>query len=291
MDTLSDFFDRVRLKGRLFYAGTVYDTLELDRPQGTAFIHILERGSVDLVRKGFPTQTIAQSSLLLCPSTCRYKIQANSSSGADIITASFDFGESMGRTYPIGAVDAIVFPRDTISSAAHLIDALIAEFRAEDPGRQKGLSVLFEYVLILLVRQAVARGLISKGLLFAMMDSQLGKALNAMHQAPEDEWSVAQLADLAGMSRSKFSAQFLRLVGVSPISYLTAWRVKLAQDLMRQGVELKVIASSIGYGSQASFTRAFVHEVGLPPAEWRKGLNAGLLQVSLSGSNRLAARQ
>ena len=58
-----------------------------------------------------------------------------------------------------------------------------------------------------------------------MLDAQLGRALNAIHLTPEAPWSVNQLADLASMSRSKFSARFTELVGVPPISYLAAWLV------------------------------------------------------------------
>lgn len=270
MDPLSDFFERVRLRGSLSFAGTVYGALELDRPPGTALIHLIERGSVHLVRPGFPSFTVPESSLLLCPSTCRYRIEADTTTGADLITASIDFGKSMGGAYPIGALDALVFPRSAIRNAAPLIDAIVAEFHTQGPGHQKGLGMLFEYVLILLVRTAVEQGLISTGLLCAMMDRQLGSAIAAMHESPQEDWTVAQLALRAGMSRSSFLLRFLRLVGMAPIAYLKAWRVKCAQDLIRQGVGLKVIASSIGYGSQASFTRAFVQEVGLPPAEWRK---------------------
>ncbi|PUA20731.1 AraC family transcriptional regulator [Glaciimonas sp. PCH181] len=35
-------------------------------------------------------------------------------------------------------------------------------------------------------------------------------------------------------------------------------------------LKLGVIASTVGYSSQASFTRAFVQYVGMPPSEWRK---------------------
>ncbi|MGV8864622.1 MAG: helix-turn-helix domain-containing protein [Pseudomonas sp.] len=55
-----------------------------------------------------------------------------------------------------------------------------------------------------------------------------------------------------------------------PFGYLTAWRMKLAQDLMKQGVQLKVVAASVGYSSQAALSRAFALEMGVPPGEWFK---------------------
>lgn len=54
------------------------------------------------------------------------------------------------------------------------------------------------------------------------------------------------------------------------MGYVTAWRMKVAQDLLRDGVQIKVIAASVGYSSQASFSRTFLNVVGSPPAEWLK---------------------
>ncbi|WP_295994365.1 AraC family transcriptional regulator [Rugamonas sp.] len=270
MDALSDFFDRVQLKGRLFFAGKVDGTLDIDKPPGTAFIHILEQGGIDLVRPGHPSIPVREPSILLCPGSCRYKLRASGIDGANIVCASFEFGAAIGRTLPFGVTDTIIFKFSELDHVLPVMETLLAEFRGAGPGRHKGMSVLFEYILILLVRQAIARQAISRGVLFAMLDAQVGKALAAIHQQPEQPWSVGQLAALAGISRSSFSARFAELVGEPPISYLAAWRIKLAQDLMAQGVALKIVAASAGFSSQAAFTRAFAHETGMPPGEWLK---------------------
>jgi AraC-like DNA-binding protein len=270
MDALSQFFDRIQMRGRLFYAGKVYGTLDINKPDGSAFIHIVERGGLDLVREGHPRIALEGPTVLLCPSTCRYSLEPNTDTGADIICATFDFGVSMGRSFPLGVTDTLVFPFQDIEALVPVIQALLVEYRAKDPGHRKGLSVLFEYILIVLVRRAIGAGMIEKGGLSAILDPQVGRAINEIHLNPEQDWSVKQLADVACMSRSKFAAQFLKVVGVSPIAYLAAWRMKLARDLMKQGVKLKIIAGAVGYSSQAALTRAFVQEMGLPPGEWLK---------------------
>lgn len=270
MDALSEFFDRIQMTGRLFYAGTVFETLDINKPDGTAFIHIVEKGGLDLIRPGHPRIALDGPTVLLCPSTCRYKLQPTTDEGADIICATFEFGVSMGRSFPLGVTDTLVFPFREIDPVVPVIEALLAEFRGQGAGHRKGLSVLFEYILIVLVRRAIAEGMIAKGGLFAILDPHLGRAINEIHLNPERDWNLKQLAELACMSRSTFSAQFLKVVGVSPIAYLAAWRMKLARDLMKQGVKLKIIASSVGYSSQAALTRAFALEMGMPPKEWLK---------------------
>lgn len=271
-DLLSEFFERVRLKGQLFYAGTVQGVNDLEKPPGMAFIYILESGHVDLVRPRAPVIRLREPSLLLCPSSCRYKIHAASGEQQRIVCASFDFGQGAEQSSPLGVQDALVFPRSSVQNASSLIDALLHEFHAEAPGRQRGLSMLFEYLLVLLVRKSYAEGRISKGLLAAMLDPRLSSALLAIHTNPDRDWSIDDLAATAGMSRSAFCQHFQKMLAVAPIAYLTAWRVKLAKDLIRDGTELKVVAATLGYSSQAAFTRAFARELGMPPAEWRRSV-------------------
>lgn len=270
MDILSEFFERTNLQGRLFFSGRVDGALVLDKPPGMAFIHIIEKGGIDLVQPGLATIPIHEPSVLFCPSSCRYQLRASRAEGAEIICAAFQFGRQSRQTYSLGLTETLVFPFSRLEQMGPALLSLIGEFHQEAPGRGKALNLLFEYIFILLVRNAVAQRQISSGLLFALQDGRLGEALRHIHQSPERDWSVAQLAALANMSRSKFSAFFSHVMGVSPIAYLTAWRMKVAQDLLLEGVQIKVIASSVGYSSQAAFSRTFMNHVGQPPAEWIK---------------------
>ena len=271
-DLLSEFFERVRLKGQFFYAGTVRGMLDLEKPPGMAFIYILEGGDLDLVRPGAPIVQLREPSVLLCPSSCRYKLRSASGEYPRIVCASFDFGQSTGQASPLGVQDALVFPGSSIPNASPLINAILREFHADAPGRQRGLSMLFEYLLVLLVRKSFAEGLVSKGLLASMVDPRLAAALLAIHSSPDRDWTIDELAAIGCMSRSAFCQHFQRMLDVAPIAYLTSWRVKLAKDLIREGTGLKVVAATLGYSSQAAFTRAFARELGVPPAEWRRSI-------------------
>ncbi|MGE7992994.1 helix-turn-helix domain-containing protein [Pseudomonas sp. NPDC089554] len=271
MDALSQFFERINLRGQLFYAGNVRETLDIQKPEGTALIHIVAHGGLALVRDGHPRLELDGPSVLLCPSTCRYRLQPLEGQRAEIICATFAFGTSMGRASPLGVTDTLIFPFHELGAVVPVIEALLAELQGQQAGYRKGLEVLFEYIFIVLVRQAIARGSISRGSLCAVLDPRLGKALQAMHSEPQENWTLASLAERACLSRSTFAAQFHKVVGLTPIAYLAAWRIKLACDLIRQGVALKVVADAVGYSSQAALTRAFVQEMGLPPTEWLKG--------------------
>ena len=270
MDTLSEFFARIRLRGRLFFAGTVQRTLQLDKPPGMAFIHVAPIGGIELVQPDLPRIAIDAPSVLFCPSSCRYDIRPSLPAGSELICASFLFARESAPRLDLGLTETLIFPIAELASAQAVVQTLTGEFRHASPGSARALELLFEYLLVLLVRRAVSDGAISTGLLHAMTDPKLGRVLQAMHEAPEQEWSVDALAAQAGMSRSRFAAHFSGVLGVSPIQYLTAWRMKHAQDLLCEGVPIKVVAAEVGYSSQATFSRIFQTVVGQPPGEWLK---------------------
>lgn len=270
MDILSEFFERTHLHGRLFFSGRVDGTLMLDKPPGMAFIHVISQGDIDMIQPGLPKISIAEPSVLFCPSSCRYQLRSSSAQGAELVCASFQFGRNSLQPFPLGLKETLVFPISSLENIAPVIGSLIGEFQDQAPGRTKALNLLLEYIFVLLVRRSVVEQKISSGLLYALQDGRLGAVFNRIHQEPEAAWTVEKLAALAHMSRSKFSACFTRIMAVSPMGYVTAWRMKVAQDLLRDGVQIKVIAASVGYSSQASFSRTFLNVVGSPPAEWLK---------------------
>lgn len=277
MDLLSNFFENIHLCGNFFYGGKLLGTYEFDKPPGTTFIHIISEGGIDLVREGYSNIAVNKPSVLLCPITCKYKLRSNKFSGSNVITASFDFGEQMGQTFPLGIHETIIFELSELVNASPVIEAIIDEFNQQDSGRSKALNSLFEYVLILLIRNAVENEKIHKGVLFALLKTKLAPALNAIHESPEFDWTIDKLAHLVNMSRTKFSEVFLSSVGVSPIAYLTSWRMKRAQEMLLEDVQIKVIASSVGYSSQAAFTRAFMRVFRQPPSEWCARTKASIL--------------
>jgi AraC-like DNA-binding protein len=271
MDVLSEFFERTSLQGRVIFAGPVEGTLVLDKPPGMAFIHVLERGALDMVHAEKPRVAIDQPSVLFCPSCCCYKLRAHEPEGADLICASFQFGRTGQQPFELGLEETLVFPLRALERLGPIIGSLVNEFRTPAPGRSKVLNLLFEYVFVLLVRRAVSEGRITRGLLYALQDGQLGPVLISIHQEPQVAWSVERLADLAKMSRTRFAALFNEVMGMTPMAYVTAWRIKVAQDLLREGMPIKVIADAVGYGSPAAFSRTFAQQIGQPPGEWLRG--------------------
>ena len=105
-------------------------------------------------------------------------------------------------------------------------------------------------------------------------DPQIGRALSLIHRQPARPWTVAALAGEVAMSRSAFAARFTELVGQPAMSYLTRWRMNLANDWLRQNnTTVGTVAAHLGYQSEAAFSRAFKRINGVPPATAQKRAN------------------
>ena len=113
---------------------------------------------------------------------------------------------------------------------------------------------------------------IDHGWIGALHDPILAPALAALHQQPARDWTVAALAAHVGASRSSLDDRFRRVLGLSPIRYLTAWRMHLATDLLATTeLSISAIARRVGYASEDAFSRAFKRERGVAPTHWRAG--------------------
>lgn len=134
------------------------------------------------------------------------------------------------------------------------------------------MSRLSELMLVEAVRRFVADNAGEYSWLNGFRDPQIGRALAALHHDLSRGWAVEELAEEAGMSRSAFNARFNELLGHSPIRYLTMWRLRAAQSLLRDGAMIAQIANAVGYDSEEAFSRAFKREFGLAPGQWRGSL-------------------
>jgi AraC-like DNA-binding protein len=109
------------------------------------------------------------------------------------------------------------------------------------------------------------------GWLFALADPQMSAVISAIHTEPGHGWTLQTLAERAGMSRSVFALRFKEFVGVTPMEYLTRWRMMLAADkLMNSSDSISQIARSLGYESESAFGKAFRRALGSSPRKYSR---------------------
>lgn len=107
--------------------------------------------------------------------------------------------------------------------------------------------------------------------LMAIKDPYLSKALAVMHDAPNENWTIHKLAEVAGMSRSSFAERFKEVVGVPPLTYLIDYRLRLAARYLRlQQNSISRISELVGYASDSTFSQAFKRVYGVSPRAYRQ---------------------
>lgn len=105
----------------------------------------------------------------------------------------------------------------------------------------------------------------------AVDDAAIATALREIHQNPQTPWTVRQLSQMAGISRTAFTRRFTLSVGKPPMAYLIGSRlVKAAQLLRETEAPLAVIARQVGYSSEFAFAAAFRREFGISPGRFRR---------------------
>jgi AraC-like DNA-binding protein len=154
----------------------------------------------------------------------------------------------------------------------HFINIAVEEANRKRPGGEAVLERLSEMMFVEVVRRYLeSMPPEETGWLAGLRDRFVGRALGLMHQRPSHRWTIDELGDAVGLSRSALHERFAGLVGQPPIQYLAQWRIQLASQLLLQStMNVAAIALEVGYESEAAFSRAFKRLAGVPPATWRR---------------------
>ena len=153
-----------------------------------------------------------------------------------------------------------------------LIDLLAEECATDYPGKELIVRRMLEALLVEALRwRSIGNRAMPAGLLSGMRDPALARVLQAIHADVRKNWTVVDLAKMAGMSRSGFAARFGEILGCAPIEYLARWRMAIAKDALMRGVKsLDRIADEIGYESASAFSTAFRKRLGCPPGKFAR---------------------
>ena len=195
---------------------------------------------------------------------------------ARLLCGRFTF-DTVNAELLIALMPPLIHLRSYDSAAARLrgiLDLIGDEAWSDRPEQALVIGRLLELMLIESLRgaQVPAGDDPRRGLIAGLSDRHVAAALRALHQDLRRAWKVADLAVLAGMSRSVFAERFTRLVGTGPINYHLKWRMAVAKDQLRLGRRpLAEVAKESGYQSTSAFSTAFSRIVGCPPARFAGG--------------------
>ncbi|MFT4675143.1 MAG: AraC-like DNA-binding protein [Reinekea sp.] len=101
------------------------------------------------------------------------------------------------------------------------------------------------------------------------VSNSLKAAIQLIHQQPHIALPLDKLAEACSMSRTVFAQTFKANSGWTPAQYITWWRMQLAWGKLEQGERISLVATDVGYQSEAAFSRVFKKIFGMSPGRVR----------------------
>ena len=186
--------------------------------------------------------------------------------------------------------EPVVLPLGGDESLRQCVTDLFDEVATARPGRCAMTETLLRRALLLLLRRCGRDAAARPAWVVALEDKRLALAIASMREHPERDYTLDELARVAGMSRSVFAAHFAEAVGHPPMEFLKRLRLSRAAELLVQtDLPVKAVAVRTGYSSRSSFTRAFFAFHGAPPRTFRMSTTTRLLRLVPAGGAADAA--
>lgn len=305
-DLISELLTGMRLRGvqyRRIQTGPAFGLGFEDKP-GHAYFHFLAVGTAFLRTDDGELHELSAGSAVFIPQGGRHQLLSDAKvsfqsidtfdaaplgeavSGVDTCPSThptpsavifygcmeFDLGGMQGLGKLMPTVMVADTQGDRYPGLLPMLGSMKREICAGRIGFAGILARLAEVASAMMVRGWIESGCENaSGLVAALRDPRLARAILALHRQPGREWTVAELAAESHVSRSVFAQRFQTTIGVPPLRYATELRMRLAnQWLTHESVSIDVVAQRLGYTSQAAFSRAFKRVIGLPPGASRQ---------------------
>jgi len=289
-DPLSVLLKKLSLNAEIYVNGDFCGTWAVDTGGSKRIpFHLIGSGTAWLHVEGSEPQGLSNHDLIIFPHDSHHVISnsskppaadqvnqpmSNDGETTNMICGFFEFRSPV--LFPVldSLPQTVLLKSDageTGERAELLIGLMLKELQTNRPGFYTAIDQMAFLIFIEVLRKQMENNAIGQGLLSALFDPRLGRALNAIHQQAESPWTLESLAGEALMSRSNFSDSFSKVVGLSPMKYLTQWRMNEARRLL-QTTQLSVaqIAEKSGYESEAAFRKAYRNTLGEPPGAVRE---------------------
>lgn len=305
MDLLSDILDTIELKGQLYFR-TCFSppwSVAVPRHNQAVRFHLVARGDCWVNAEGGTPIHLEQGDAVLISAGAAHTLadavdrpaleleQVLEQSGftgsgtlvwgppsvdtaCELVCGHFTFAE--GADHPLlQKLPAALVVREQNRAQNPWLDEvltiIVRRMFSGDAGSNATVRRLSEILFLEVVRTTTAQSLALDGVMTALTDPKISRAIAAMHKDPGTAWTVEKLANEAAMSRSSFAERFQELMGCGPLSYLSDWRMQVARAMLfTSGKSVAEVANHVGYQSASAFSRAYSQVFGEAPAGSRR---------------------
>jgi len=297
MDPLSDILDLLGFKSSIYFQKNFCGNWKMSiADTGFAQFHFIVRGNAVIEHEG-QQEHLSSGDLVVFPKGAAHAISDHPSSpatrGQDVIAniqigaEPFMVGEQTTRMicghfeYDLTHQHPLI--RDLPSRillktgelqmgtlVSSLMTLIVNETRSAEMGSRIVTQHLSQALFTSILREHFDQEGSSLGSSFGMRDERIILAISAIHEASGWKHTLADLASIAGMSRSSFVAKFKSQVGQTPGEYALNWKMfKARQTLQKTEETIDQVSHMFGYSSGSAFSRAFREVLGVSPSQVR----------------------
>lgn len=309
LDLLSDILTRLSMRGTLYFRTSFTKPWGVAVPQheNVARFHYAHRGACLVSVAGMENPVfVEQGDLIIIPHGAPHELYCGHNpeetvlpldtvleeSGYDgsgvlvyggddkpvsetqLICGHFSFG-AQTRHILFERLPPLVHVKNYGEAAGKWMEATLRVIGDEAGGHRMGSDLIAlkmsEAILAQAIRSFLESDVAQDWSLDGFTDKNLALALDAFHKNPHRSWTVETLAKAAGMSRTSFAVAFQKKMAMTPIDYVTSWRMELAKQALLDPVNsIADVAESVGYASDSAFARTFKKETGFTPAGFKR---------------------
>ena len=248
-------------------------TIAANRPVtvGTSELAICPSGDAHLMSRGIGSTVMPLEAILRRESPAR--VDRGTKGATECVCGVF-----VVRAAPLNPMLSALPPIIKVATSGVAVTSMLAgvtELLARELDRGALNTYTAARLLEVLCAEAIrayqhSEGSAVPGWFKGLADPRVAIAIRQIHAEPSTDWTVGSLASRVALSPSRFAARFRELTGQSVMHYVARWRANIACRMLTEtNLQLGEIANRAGYDSLPAFSRAFKHQLGLPPAAWR----------------------
>ena len=275
MEVLTDLLRGLRTSGSVYFCDFLIPPWEMsyqDEPR--AMFHLVRRGRCTIEADGEAHDLAPGDFVFLAPEVDHFmQSDAQNDPQTLLLCGYCQFDDVAGDVLLRALPRFVLLRQDEMVNwpwMTRTLEHLSAEYMSGAPGSELTVNKLTEVLLVQLLRADFGRS-DKAGIIAALRDKRLSKALSQIHADPGEDWTIETAAGKATMSRSGFARKFKETLEMSFYDYLTRLRMRNARELLTTtSMRVGDIGERVGYQSELSFVKAFkkIHEV--TPRAYRK---------------------
>ena len=294
MDILDEVLKTLRLNANVFLHAEFCENwvVNIEALNYKVCFHVIARGDCWLhVPDSIEPRALHAGDLLICPHNARRlitnspehpaedvprntpKTSDGSTPSTSLICGYCEFLQYYWNPILEALPEYLVIPHVDSSSSrlATIINLMTIETENSNVGSNAVIDRLSDILFIEAIRTYIHSHEDNHGYIAALKEPRLSKALISFHKQPTQNWTVQTLSEAAGMSRSGFAELFKSVVSMSPMEYVTGWRMQYAYDLLTSSTKSVIqIAEECSYQSEAAFRKVFKRQFDIGPGAVRR---------------------